>query len=850
VIGSLCIEPTNSIISKMSDNGSRSIEETFSPLPPPPPPQEQGSTFCIRKILDEYYDAGSFGSNSSSGVAHYMNAADSILDEMNRISPPKKIEGNSMKHPSHEDVYVSRSYSNQDDDDNMMNEECRWKEDTQQQNHHQVDLLQPNDIPLNSFQKLERGESVHDKSSKLIGMCKETELNNSTCKPTKSFQILASESLTVKSQTENKLTTSTFVEPNGHLPSPIPKVTDEQESVMKPKRSFLRKGTRKEPSALHRMSKSCSNNTQQNGSSSDSNEKRNSLEPLERMQEKQMEDLQKRINRRLEARDDIRKRKQGCKIQVEGQSKEDMKSALNEKIIATATPNESKLTDESFDSTSSDDSQSESDNSSEMSCQAEDKEVIRQKKVYSSPAPKNRSHSVSKSFKSNTTSKCPPKLKDETNEFFTSEIEEQWQLIKSMRRRQEAALRAAEKEREETKAWAAGEKEKLNKWKDHQRSLIQKERQRASNSMMINERKKRQEKLEEQVAEASQMSYRKVKEEIDSLKDLLKKQKIETDAAKSRHRLNEKRWKDMIAERDKQILSLNEEIQKISKVNDDLAQEKAHLVQKVEQMTKEKKKKKKKSIIEGEDCQDIQASSLKANATSQRNLTHDHYDNSRGKNDDYNTSHHESMPNTGKVTNERTKNDITTEAFTDKPSPHVSKSLNEECDKNRDNIENVKDLARIIASHKDLLVDPTEEWLRCHLDSIQCKSHESGCEDNGKIHASALDEAVSNYYTPLKERQYDPTKYAVTEEKNCSNNVTIQKKVKEEKLPNGTKIITFHNGTVKETLPDGTVIVRFTNGDIKTSYGNIGITVYFYSESKVCIANIDFCIVLAIFLFF
>jgi ATPase components of ABC transporters with duplicated ATPase domains len=223
-----------------------------------------------------------------------------------------------------------------------------------------------------------------------------------------------------------------------------------------------------------------------------------------------MEDLQKRINRRSEARDDIRKRKQGCKINVIGQADQETKSHVDEKRIATGTS----TADESFTSETSGDCQSDSDDSSDMSDQAEEKEVIRHKNVLSSPPPKNSSRSTTQPLKSHNRSKGQTKLKQETNDFYTSEIEEQWQLIKSMRRRQEAALRAAEKEREETKAWAAGEKEKLNKWKDQQRSLIQKERQRASNSKMINERKKRQEKLEEQAAEASQMSYRKVKKKL------------------------------------------------------------------------------------------------------------------------------------------------------------------------------------------------------------------------------------------------------------------------------------------------------------------------------------------------
>lgn len=832
---------------------NNSIEETFSPLPPPPPPQEQQDTICIRNILDEYYDAGSFGSNSSSGVAHYMNAADLILEEMNRISPPRNVEGNMRQVQVDNDNIVRSGNLWQDEGDvKKQKDECQqWKrcvQEQQQQNHDrpQANMLQlhPNDRTLQySINDLNKNECEHhEKSSKPLEMGRESNFNNAS-QPSFSVQNV-SECLNSNFEIEKVSTESTSVdESGGHFASPIPKATDDNDNENKPKRSFLRKGTRKEPSALHRMSKNSLNNSDQNSSVSDSNDKKKSLESLERMQEKQMEDLQKRINRRSEARDNIRKRKQGCKINVTGQSNEETKSHVDEKRLAIDTS----TADESFTSETSGDCQSDSDDSSDMSYQAEEKEVIRHKNVLSSPPPKNSSRSTTQPLKSHNRSKGQTKLKQETNDFYTSEIEEQWQLIKSMRRRQEAALRAAEKEREETKAWAAGEKEKLNKWKDQQRSLIQKERQRASNSKMINERKKRQEKLEEQAAEASQMSYRKVKEEIESLKETLKKQKIEADAAKSRHRLSEKRWKDMIAERDKQILSLNEEIQRINRVNNDLAQEKSNLSKKLEQFSQEKKKKKKKKnlISAGEDCQNIKVSSVETDPISGTHVTHVHSDAALGKND---KKHF--IANTRNV-DESKGEKINTDIFTDEePSSQESKYSNNESDQNCGNIDSEKDLARIIASHKDLLVDPTEEWLRCHLDDMN-KSHGNDCE--------ALDGSVSNFYTPLKERQYDPSKYAPNEEKKEQHYDTskyvvteekkeqqddhsskcedtekqkIRTKVREDKLPNGTKIATFHNGTVRETLPDGTVIVRFTNGDVKTSYGNIGITVYFYSESK------------------
>mmetsp|Transcript_15319 Transcript_15319/g.28844 ORF Transcript_15319/g.28844 Transcript_15319/m.28844 type:complete len:346 (+) Transcript_15319:2717-3754(+) len=270
---------------------------------------------------------------------------------------------------------------------------------------------------------------------------------------------------------------------------------------------------------------------------------------------------------------------------------------------------------------------------------------------------------------------------------------------------------------------------------------------------------------------------------------------------------------------------------KISKVNDDLTEEKANLAQKLEQMAKEKKKRKKKSISVGEDHRNIQESSGKENAMSQNYVKGNHYDDGGRDKDDCKKSSQDNGPNTGKV-DETMRMDTATEGLIDEPTSDEPDSLNNHCDQNHHDIENDKDLARIIISHKDLLENPTEEWLRCHLDVLQCKSNGKPREEYGLISDTCeLDHPVSNFFTPLKERVYDPSKYAVTVKKS-SNNDKRNSKVKEEKLLNGTKIVTFHNGTVKETLPDGTIIVRFTNGDVKTSYGNIGITVYFYSDSK------------------
>ena len=61
---------------------------------------------------------------------------------------------------------------------------------------------------------------------------------------------------------------------------------------------------------------------------------------------------------------------------------------------------------------------------------------------------------------------------------------------------------------------------------EQQRSLIQKEKQRTANSLMVFQRKKRHEELEEKAAAAVEFSHKKAREEIDALKATIHKQKI------------------------------------------------------------------------------------------------------------------------------------------------------------------------------------------------------------------------------------------------------------------------------------------------------------------------------------
>ena len=71
------------------------IGDVLSPVPPPPPPPfVESKPFTqhpksIRDILDDYYEEASFSSEDNSNAGHFdsMNIADSVLAEIERISP-------------------------------------------------------------------------------------------------------------------------------------------------------------------------------------------------------------------------------------------------------------------------------------------------------------------------------------------------------------------------------------------------------------------------------------------------------------------------------------------------------------------------------------------------------------------------------------------------------------------------------------------------------------------------------------------------------------------------------------------------------------------------------------------
>ena len=108
------------------------------------------------------------------------------------------------------------------------------------------------------------------------------------------------------------------------------------------------------------------------------------------------------------------------------------------------------------------------------------------------------------------------------------------------------------------RSWATNEREAVKKWVVSQRELIQKDRQKAANALMVMKRKSKREELENKALENSNLTNELETKEIKELKEVVRKLKIDIDAMKARQRLSEKSYRDTINEKDEKIIKLSE----------------------------------------------------------------------------------------------------------------------------------------------------------------------------------------------------------------------------------------------------------------------------------------------------
>lgn len=231
---------------------------------------------------------------------------------------------------------------------------------------------------------------------------------------------------------------------------------------VKTKKPFLKKGSRKEPSSLQKADKDVlkkgmrfSNDIKADGCTTKKDTtSKDALEHLEQMQQEQLVNLEKRIERRNKARLEIKRKRMDDKkstIRPHRESEEPRSDGRNN-FGSDACQQE--------DSSTS----SESDGDDDFSCQLDresDCEDIgghtREGKSATNIQAINskvcKSHKVVNGNKNRTSPKqCKGSLNFNKNgrvDLKSPELKEQWQVIKSMRKRQEVALRTAQKEREE-----------------------------------------------------------------------------------------------------------------------------------------------------------------------------------------------------------------------------------------------------------------------------------------------------------------------------------------------------------------------------------------------------------------
>lgn len=379
-----------------------SSQEFTSPIPPPPPPEHSSS---LQNILDDYYE----GSSYSSDEEYTRNSADLMLAEIDQISPSDESETDRVR---------------------MGTTEFPRNEPTESMRSQEYKSVRANEEKLVEILKSDSTVTTMSNQNKFpLECCAEN-----------------------KKKVVNHCVSKRKDVPQDANPQPSVKPESDpvhQRDGAEKKKAFLRKGARKEPSAMHRFNEEKQRLAHRNVESKKDQES-NQLAHLERMQEQQRENLQKRIERRQRAREEIHRNKKGCQIQVVDQdTMTEVKQSCNRKARTgeggIESESEYEDSDSLLESESSDEEESEEDEKS-----AKKEEVVVKRKRpnasrFTKKGNKNPKRSPLKPVNKIIKSSKPAASK----EFQTPEMEEQWQIIKSMRRRQETTLRAAEKEREE-----------------------------------------------------------------------------------------------------------------------------------------------------------------------------------------------------------------------------------------------------------------------------------------------------------------------------------------------------------------------------------------------------------------
>lgn len=340
---------------------------------------------------------------------------------------------------------------------------------------------------------------------------------------------------------------------------------------------------------------------------------------------------------------------------------------------------------------------------------------------------------------------------------------------------------------------------------------------------MTIERKKKLDVLEEKAAAAVEYNHKKAREEIEVLKAEIQKLKIDSDAFKSRARLSDKRLREMISDKDNKLRASAEENASLQERNKDLT---SKLDDNSRKITSLKRRLSQSQLVK----------------------THNH-----DSQVDLELIEAFQRANEFKECIEETRSPHSQCCETDEWAENVEfRGFNSiEVGKFPNEIDTDSKALRALSKHQDLIEEPTECWLRKHLDLLHDQSMrmkaESKQDSTATVMMESAAEELPKIQTPIKSApkvdQSSPmtisTKsslghaesYSFVTPSKTSSSQPTDKEVN--MLSNNRRIVRYQNGTQKEILRDGTVIIRYTNGDVKTSYLNAGIIVYYYASSKV-----------------
>mmetsp|Transcript_6311 Transcript_6311/g.13730 ORF Transcript_6311/g.13730 Transcript_6311/m.13730 type:complete len:1464 (+) Transcript_6311:110-4501(+) len=390
--------------------------------------------------------------------------------------------------------------------------------------------------------------------------------------------------------------------------------------------------------------------------------------------------------------------------------------------------------------------------------------------------------------------------------------EEQWALIKNMRKRQEAALREAEGERERAKAWASTEKESVKKWAAEQRALIKKDRHKAANAALIASKKANKERHYEEQQEATNA-------ELEELRAAMKKMKMEAEESR--------KLKEQIRRQERMIHSL-----KNAKAGGGMAVP-ATKSKSPGGMTLSKIK----SPSAMASSKNVNPSPGSRRALGDCSSKHNAHQHSRKQNDRRKSCDGENVPKKqmSELVVERdvpvVEEKSETDTLTEEPADHwLQQHLS--------NLNNANNRLGTKIIDED------------HRDSNKAKYHHTNQQGAQRKPYNAADYGGNEEQFPTRSlsrpsNQLDPEVPPFVTPPSPSNHAS-ERCVSgggdgdggaiddHQHAPTKSQIFTYKNGTQKEVLPDGTTTISFANGDRKRTYTNEkkGIVVYYYAATK------------------